>query len=76
MYNTHVNGFLWKSVALSGYAEVPPYTVEANKTSTNLPLAVDVVSLLQNRAARLKHFFTQKSKETPYINLSNINSTF
>ena len=66
----------WKNVALSVYAEVPPYTVEATKTSTNLPQAIDVVYLLQNRSARLKHFFTQKNKDTPYIALSNINFTF
>ena len=76
-YVQHASQWLsWKNVALSVHAKVPPYTVEATKTSTSLLQAVDVVSLLQNRSTRLKHFFTQKSKKAPCLALSNISSTF
>ena len=75
-YVQHASQWLsWKDAVLSVYAEVPLCTVEATKISTSLPQAVDVVFLLQNRSDRLKHFFNQKSKETPYIALSNLNST-
>ena len=50
----------WKNVALSVYAEVAPYSVEAVKACP-FPATADVCSLLQDRTTRLRHFFTMKS---------------
>ena len=65
----------WKNVALSVYAKVAPYSVEAVKACP-FPVTVDVCSLLQYRTTRLRHFFTMKSKEAPCIAVSHINPNF
>ena len=64
----------WKNVALSVYAKVAPYSVEAVKACP-FPVTVDVCSLLQDRTTRLRHF-TMKSKEAPCIAVSHINPNF
>ena len=65
----------WKNVALSVYAEVAPYSVEAVE-ACSFPATVDEGSLLQDRTTRLRHFFTMKSKEAPCIAVSQINPNF
>ena len=45
------------NVALSVYAEVPPYAVEAVQTAY-FPDSVDARKLLKERKASLKDFFT------------------
>ena len=64
----------WKNVALSVYAKVALYTAEAVKSSKSLPEEVDVRSLLQDRRSRLKHFFTNRSKEAPCISMTRLQS--
>ena len=65
----------WKNVALSVYAKVAPYSVEAVKACP-FPATVDVCSRLQDCTTRLRHFFKMKSKEAPCIAISHINSNF
>ena len=57
------------------HAKVAPYTAEAVKSSKSLTEEVDVRSLLQNRS-RLKHFFTNRSKEAPCILMTRVQPSF
>ena len=54
------------NVALSVFAEVSPYSIEAVKTS-HYPDSVDARKLLQGRKAGLRDFFTSESKTAPCI---------
>ena len=54
------------NVALSVFAEVSPYSIEAVKTS-HYPDSVDVRKLLQGRKAGLRDFFTSESRTAPSI---------
>ena len=59
------------NVALSVYAEVPPYSVEAVQTGY-FPDSVDVRKLLEERKASLKDFFTLESKAAVCILCSEV----
>ena len=52
------------------------HTAEAVKSSKSLPEEVDVRSLLQDRRSRLKHFFTNRSKEAPCISMTRVQPLF
>ena len=66
----------WKNVALSVHAKVAPYTAKTVKCSKSLTEEVDVRSLLQDRRSRLKHFFTNRSKEPPCISMTRVQPSF
>ena len=66
----------WKNVSVSVYADVAPYSVEALKTCSSPSPAVDARSLLLDRTARLKHFFTLQSKEAPCIVATHVQPEF
>ena len=73
------SGFHGKTCLLSVYADVAPYSVEALKTCSSLSPAVDARSLLLDRTARLKHFFTLQtlqSKEAPCIVATHVQPEF
>ena len=59
------------NAALSVYAEVPPYCVEAVQTG-HFPDSVDARKLLQERRASLKEFFTLGSKAAACILYSEV----
>ena len=65
-----------KNVALSVYAKVPPFSLEAIRYSESFADAVDVVALLNDPKCRLKHFFTKESKEAPCISASLVKPEF
>ena len=54
------------NVALSVYAEVPPYSLEA-VSSSSFPTSVNIKAFLPEPKRRLRHFFTTKSEEAPCI---------
>ena len=59
------------NVALSVYAEVPPYSVEAVQTRY-FPDSVDARKLLKERKASLKDFFALESKAAACILFSEV----
>ena len=59
------------NVAVSVFAEVSPYSVEAVKTS-HYPDCVDARKLLQGRKAGLRDFFTSESRTAPCIVCSQV----
>ena len=59
------------NVALSVYAEVPPYSVEAVQTGY-FPDSVVARKLLEERKASLKDFFTLESKAAACILCSEV----
>ena len=59
------------NAALSAYAEVPPYCVEAVQTG-HFPDPVDARKLLQERGASLKEFFSLGSKAAACILCSEV----
>ena len=59
------------NVALSVFAEVSPYSIQAVKTS-HYPDSVDARKLLQGRKAGLRDFFTSESKTAPCIVCSEV----
>ena len=64
------------NVALSVYAETPPYSVEAVSFSESFPDSVEIRTLLSDPRKRLRHFFTKQSKEAPCISASHLNPSF
>jgi len=63
------------NVALSVFAEVPPYSFEAVTTGT-FPQSVDTGMLVRDRKTTLKCFFTSQSKNAPCIMCSEIPAAF
>ena len=59
------------NVALSVFAEVLPYSIEAVKASHS-PDSVDARKLLQGRKGGLRDFFTSESKTAPCIVCSEV----
>ena len=64
------------NVALSVYAEIPPYSLEAVSSSESFSDSVDIGTLLSDPKQRLRHFFTKQSKEAPCISASHLNHSF
>ena len=54
------------NVALSVYAEVPPYSLQPVTASEFFPDSVDIATVLINSKWRLKHFFTKVEKLHAY----------
>ena len=71
-----LNGFLGKMLLLSVHVKVAPYTAEAVKSLKSLPEEVNVLSLLQDRRSRLKHFFTNRSKEALSLSMTRVQPSF
>ena len=70
-YEHAVQWMLPVIVALSVFAEVSPYSIEAVKTS-QYPDSVDARKLLQGRKADLRDFFTSESRTAPCIVCSEV----
>ena len=61
-----------KNVALSLFSDILPLYLEAVKTSSSLPLAINTRAQIKCRAARLKIFFTTQSQSAPCVTYSDI----
>ena len=74
----HEHAIQWLTpinIALSAFAEVPPYSLEAIRTG-HFPQSVDSRKLLQDRKAGLKSFFTAESKNAPCVMCTEVPSAF
>ena len=63
------------NVALSVYAEVPPYSLEAVSSSGSFPTSVNIEAFPEPKR-RLKHFFTTRSKEAFCIAAADLSPAF
>ena len=64
------------NVALSVYAEVPPYSLRAVTASQSFLDSIDIATVLINSKWRLKRFSIKRSKEAPCISASHLNLAF
>ena len=64
------------NVALSVYAQVPPYSLEAVSSSASFPTSVNIEAFPQKTKRRLRHFFTTRSKEAPCIAAADLGPAF
>ena len=63
------------NVALSVYAEVPPFSLEAVSSSASFPTSVNIEAFPEPKR-RLRHFFTTRSKEAPCIASADLSPAF
>ena len=61
-----------KNVAVSLFSDIPPLSLEAVKTSSSLPVAIDTRAQMKCGAARLKTFFTFQSQSAPSLTYNDI----
>ena len=61
-----------KNVALTLFSNIPPLSLEAVKTSSSLPVAIDARAQMKCRAARLKIFFNTQFQNVPCVTYSDI----